>query len=143
MAISIGLVFSPVEKEMATYSSILAWKIPRMEEPGRLPSMGSQKVRHNFTFFLHNVGTLHKIVYSCPIYSKVKTKEQYTLLLLIKILKFHIKKKRKGGAYLVVRWWRLHIPNAGGLGSIPGQGTRFRVNAGGLGLPQLRCGTVK
>ena len=95
MAISIGLVFSPVEKEMATYSSILAWKIPRMEEPGRLPSMGSQKVRHNFTFFLHNVGTLHKIVYSCPIYSKVKTKEQYTLLLLIKILKFHIKKKKK------------------------------------------------
>ena len=97
MTISIGLVFSPVEKEMATYSSILAWKIPWMEEPGRLPSMGSQKVRHNFTFFLHNVGILHKIVYSCPIYSKVKTQEQYTLLLLIKILKFHIKKKKKRG----------------------------------------------
>ena len=95
MAISIGLVFSPVEKEMATYSSILAWKILWIEEPGRLPSIGSQKVRHNFTFFLHNVGTVHKIVYSCPIYSKVKTKEQYTLLLLIKILKFHIKKINK------------------------------------------------
>ena len=59
--------------------------------------MGSQKVRHNFTFFLHNVGILHKIVYSCPIYSKVQTQEQYTLLLLIKILKFHIKKKKKRG----------------------------------------------
>ena len=32
---------------MATYSSILAWRIPWTEEPGRLQSMGSQKVRHN------------------------------------------------------------------------------------------------
>ena len=36
-----------LEKEMATYSSILAWKIPWTEEPGRLWSMGSQRVRHN------------------------------------------------------------------------------------------------
>ena len=34
----------PLEKEMATHSSILAWKIPRTEEPGRLQSMGLQKV---------------------------------------------------------------------------------------------------
>ena len=34
---------------MATHSSILAWKIPRMEEPCRLQSMGSQRVRHNWT----------------------------------------------------------------------------------------------
>ena len=32
-----------LEKEMATHSSILAWEIPRTEEPGRLQSMGSQK----------------------------------------------------------------------------------------------------
>ena len=37
----------PLEKEMATHSSILAWEIPRMEEPGGLQSMGSRKVRHN------------------------------------------------------------------------------------------------
>ena len=37
----------PLEKEMATHSSTLAWKIPWMEEPGRLQSMGSQKVRDN------------------------------------------------------------------------------------------------
>ena len=37
----------PLEKEMATYSSILAWKTPWKEEPGRLHSMGSQRVRHN------------------------------------------------------------------------------------------------
>ena len=37
----------PLEKEMATHSSILAWKIPWTEEPGRLQSMGWQRVRHN------------------------------------------------------------------------------------------------
>ena len=37
----------PLEKEMTTHSSILAWKIPRTEEPGRLQSMGLQGVRHN------------------------------------------------------------------------------------------------
>ena len=34
----------PQEKEMATHSSTLAWKIPWVEEPGRLQSMGSQRV---------------------------------------------------------------------------------------------------
>ena len=37
----------PLEKEMATHSSTLAWKIPWVEEHGRLQSMGSQRVRHN------------------------------------------------------------------------------------------------
>ena len=37
-----------LEKEMATHSSILAWKIPWMEEPGRLQSTGSQRVRHDW-----------------------------------------------------------------------------------------------
>ena len=37
----------PLEKEMATHSSILAWKIPWMEKPGRLQSRGSQRVRHD------------------------------------------------------------------------------------------------
>ena len=36
-----------MEKEMATDSSTLAWKIPWTEEPGRLRSMGSQRVRHD------------------------------------------------------------------------------------------------
>ena len=38
----------PLEKEMETHSSILAWKIPWMEESGRLQSMGSQRVRHDW-----------------------------------------------------------------------------------------------
>ena len=37
----------PLEKEMATHSSTLAWKILWMEEPGRLQSMGSQRVRQD------------------------------------------------------------------------------------------------
>ena len=36
-----------LEKEMATHSSILAWKIPWTEEPGSLQSMGLQRVEHN------------------------------------------------------------------------------------------------
>ena len=37
----------PLEKEMAAHSSTLAWKIPWIEEPGRLQSMGSQRVGHD------------------------------------------------------------------------------------------------
>ena len=37
----------PLEKEMATHSSILAWRVPWKEEPGRLQSMGSQRVGHD------------------------------------------------------------------------------------------------
>ena len=38
----------PLEKEIATHSSILAWRSPRMEEPGGLQSMGLQRVRHDW-----------------------------------------------------------------------------------------------
>ena len=37
----------PLEKEMATHSSILAWKIPGTGDPGELQPMGSQRVRHD------------------------------------------------------------------------------------------------
>ena len=37
----------PLEKEMVTHSSILAWKTPRTEKPGRLQSRGSQRVGHD------------------------------------------------------------------------------------------------
>ena len=39
--------FHALEKEMATHSSVLAWRIPGMAEPGGLPSMGSHRVRHD------------------------------------------------------------------------------------------------
>ena len=40
--------FHALEKEMATHSSTLAWKIPWMEEPGKLQSMGSQRIGHDW-----------------------------------------------------------------------------------------------
>ena len=49
-------LYTQVEKAMATHSSTLAWKIPWMEEPGGLESMGSRRVRHllsDFTFTFH------------------------------------------------------------------------------------------
>ena len=45
-----------LEKEMATHSSTLAWKIPWMEEPGRLQFMGLQRVGHDWTTSLHFTG---------------------------------------------------------------------------------------
>ena len=39
--------FNALEKEMATHSSVLAWRIPGMGEPGRLQSMGSLRVGHD------------------------------------------------------------------------------------------------
>jgi len=42
------LHFHALEKEMATHSSVLAWRIPGMGEPGGLPSMGSHRVEHDW-----------------------------------------------------------------------------------------------
>ena len=41
--------FHALEKEMATHSSVLAWRIPGMREPGGLPSMGSHRVRYDWS----------------------------------------------------------------------------------------------
>ena len=48
---SLGLE-DPLEKEITTHARTLAWKIPWMEEPGRLQSMGSQRVWHSWAPFL-------------------------------------------------------------------------------------------
>ena len=45
----------PLEKEMTTYSSILAWRIPWTEEPGGLQSTGSQRVRHDWETSLYHM----------------------------------------------------------------------------------------
>ena len=63
----------PLEKEMVTHSNILAWKIPWMEEPGRLQFMGSQKVRHNWatnTHFLKGLGLIFLPCSQCCLFSK-------------------------------------------------------------------------
>ena len=50
----------PLEKEMATYSSILAWRIPRMEEPGGLQSTGLQRVGHDWVTSLTSLWIAYK-----------------------------------------------------------------------------------
>ena len=47
---------TPLEKKMATHSSILAWEIPWTEEPGRLQSMELQRVGHNLATKQQNLG---------------------------------------------------------------------------------------
>ena len=51
----------PLEKGMATYSSILAWRIPWTEKPGRLQSMGSQRVRHDWMTNVFTFKTLEQL----------------------------------------------------------------------------------
>ena len=47
LATTLLLLKFTLEKAMASHSSILAWRIPWAEEPGRLQSLGSQRVRHD------------------------------------------------------------------------------------------------
>ena len=49
----------PLEKEMATHSSLLAWKIAWTEEPGGLQSTGSQRVRHDWVTALAVVNIIY------------------------------------------------------------------------------------
>ena len=49
----------PLEKAMVTHSSILAWRIPRTEEPGGLQAMGSQSVKHTRVTNTHGHTTIH------------------------------------------------------------------------------------
>ena len=56
----------PLEKEMATYSSTLAWKIPWTEKPGRLQSMESQRVGHDWMTSL-SLGLEWKVTFSSPV----------------------------------------------------------------------------
>ena len=64
----------PLEKGMATHCSMLAWRIPWTEEPGRLQSMGLQRVRHywahihthTFFFILFPIMVYHRILHIVP-----------------------------------------------------------------------------
>ena len=61
----------PLEKEMATHSSTLAWKSPWTEKPGKLQSMGLQRVRHDWKISLH-MDTL-SLTKEAKIYNGLKT----------------------------------------------------------------------
>ena len=87
----------PLEKEMATHSSTLAWRIPWTEEPGRLQSFGWQIVRHDRAC-MHESGII----------------SNYRLSF----------KKKSEGTFLVVQWLGLQASTARGSDLIAGWGTK-------------------
>ena len=59
----------PLEEDMATHSSILAWRIPWTEEPGGLQSMRSQRVGNDrVTEYTHKSHTVHRCTYLFPFF---------------------------------------------------------------------------
>ena len=85
----------PLEKEMATHSSILAWRIPWREEPGGLQSMGSQRVRHDWATSLSlsfaNLLCSLFIVCFLPLVCKINEEKEFCLfcsLIYLKCLKY-------------------------------------------------------
>ena len=76
----------PLEKEMATHSSTLAWRLPWREEPGRLQSMGSQRVGHNWV-------TLLLLYQSPPTKFAFTIHLQYNVLSIQHLTQGHIKYK--------------------------------------------------
>ena len=63
----------PLEEEMATHSSILAWKNPWSEEPGRLQSMFTQRVGHDrVSFTFQKAEALSRVMHSNQCYKKMQ-----------------------------------------------------------------------
>ena len=104
----------PLEKEMVTHSSTLAWKIPWTEEPSRLQSMGSQSQlrQSNFTFFLSLVGDKTRITHVITVISS-------------------------GG--FILRTWLLLLGNMVDLGSTAGLGSLHCSQFLGLAPEQRTC----
>ena len=57
--------FHALEKEMATHSSVLAWRIPGTREPAGLPSMGSHRVGHDWSDLAAAAGVIHREIGRC------------------------------------------------------------------------------
>ena len=72
-----------LEKEMTTHSYILAWRIPWMEEPGGLQSMGSQRVRHNWATSFSLLAFREKIQ------AREKNESSYLVNNCVTLLKSH------------------------------------------------------
>ena len=78
---SLALSTFAMEKEMATYSSLLAWETPWTEEPGRLQSMGPQRVGHNWAH-THSHTHVHNSVQRSPVSSSRILSSSQTLYTL-------------------------------------------------------------
>ena len=98
----------PLEKEMATHSSILAWRIPWTEEPGRLQSMRWQRLIFHFSCRMDQRQTV-----------KATHKDQEEVIMPSQTISNWCR-----GISLVVQWLRLCASTEGGVGLISGWWTR-------------------
>ena len=114
--------FHALEKEMATHSSGLAWRIPGTGEPGGLPSMGSHRVGHDWS-------DLAAAAAAACFSFLTKTVEIHAFLSVSQAVvmrnswSFHIRKTHRTS--LEVQWLKLNASMAGGMGLIPAQGTKI------------------
>ena len=123
-----------LEKEMATQSSILAWKIPWMEEPGRLQSMGLQRVGHDWVTSL-SLFTF-KEVFKRKILSFSLCDREIEAFSLTWLLATEARQNFRCQCWngrktlfcvtsLLVQWLRLRAFISGVMGSIPGGETKI------------------
>ena len=97
------LHFHALEKEMATHSSVLAWKIPGTAEPGELPFMGSHRVGHNWSYL-----AVATDIYLMKVKSNIVKKKKR---------KIFWKKRRREPSYTVdrnVNWHNCYREQYGG-----------------------------
>ena len=82
----------PLEKEMETHSSILAWRIPWTEDPGALRSIGLQRVRHDRSDLVHTdpVGFVSEEVTESPTTETICSFEGEMLLFLVLLTNFNL-----------------------------------------------------
>ena len=126
---------NPLEKGMATHSSILAWKILWTEEPGGLQSMGSQRVRHDWVTNTHthtHTPDLILSLFHLPLISQRYSLPSFPEMLQ-KLKRWLSQIVLDSRTLLVVQRLRLCAPS---LSLFPGQGTRPH-------MPQLRLGVPK
>jgi len=74
--------FHALEKEMATHSSVLAWRIPGMGEPGGLPSVGSNRVGHNWSNLAAAAASVELILIMSSINPYYSSKSQYPVVVV-------------------------------------------------------------
>ena len=115
----------PLEKEMATHSSTLAWRIPWREEPGRLQSMASQRVSHWATEHTHIILYLKCVSSRDQLYVLKILPDNLILWLVYLVYIFTSLLGFPGGAEVKASAW-----NAGDPGSIPGSGRSPREGNG-------------
>ena len=86
----------PLEKEMATHSSILAWRIPCTEEPGGLHSMALQRVRHDWVINTFTFPLPHPCIAPSPSFSLLVTSSLFSMsvsLFLVLFTRNHNQRK--------------------------------------------------